>query len=64
VAQLMLGGHSSKAIAQRLQISVETVRVHKKHLYSKLGINSQSELFSVFLRASRAKSLRRPLAMV
>jgi len=48
-----LGGHSSKAIAQRLQISVETVRVHKKHLYSKLGINSQSELFSVFLRASR-----------
>lgn len=54
VAQLMLGGHSSKAIAQRLQISVETVRVHKKHLYSKLGINSQSELFSVFLRASRA----------
>ena len=54
VAQLMLGGHSSKAIAQRLQISVETVRVHKKHLYCKLGINSQSELFSVFLRASRA----------
>ena len=54
VAQLMLSGHSSKAIAQRLQISVETVRVHKKHLYSKLGINSQSELFSVFLRASRA----------
>jgi DNA-binding CsgD family transcriptional regulator len=54
VAQLMLSGHSSKAIAHRLQISVETVRVHKKHLYSKLGINSQSELFSVFLRASRA----------
>ncbi|WP_293764497.1 helix-turn-helix transcriptional regulator [uncultured Aquitalea sp.] len=50
VARLMLGGHSSKAIAGRLSISVETVRVHKKHLYAKLGVNSQSELFSAFLR--------------
>tara|TARA_Y100001001_G_C8010767_1_gene309606 strand:+ start:2680 stop:3486 length:807 start_codon:yes stop_codon:yes gene_type:complete len=48
VSQLMLGGGSTKEIARRLSISVETVRVHKKHLYAKLGINTQAELFSRF----------------
>lgn len=51
VGRLMLSGYSSKTIAQKLGISVETVRVHKKHIYSKLGISSQSELFSIFLHA-------------
>ena len=51
VSRLMLGGYSSKGIAQKLAISVETVKAHKKHIYSKLGINSQSQLFSVFLQA-------------
>ncbi|WP_419307413.1 response regulator transcription factor [Chromohalobacter israelensis] len=51
VSQLMLGGSSTKEIARRLAISVETVRAHKKHLYAKLGINSQSELFSLFWQA-------------
>jgi DNA-binding CsgD family transcriptional regulator len=51
VGRLMLSGYSSKAIAQKLRISVETVRVHKKHMYAKLEINSQSELFSIFLHA-------------
>jgi DNA-binding CsgD family transcriptional regulator len=27
------------------------VKVHRKHMYSKLGIKSQSELFSLFLQA-------------
>jgi DNA-binding CsgD family transcriptional regulator len=54
VSRLMLGGHSSKGIAQRLTISIETVRAHKKHVYSKLGINSQAELFSIFLNAQQA----------
>ena len=53
VSRLMLGGYSSKGIAQKLAISVETVRAHKKHLYAKLGINSQSELFSIFLQAQQ-----------
>ncbi|TVU70075.1 MULTISPECIES: helix-turn-helix transcriptional regulator [Cobetia] len=48
VSQLMLGGCSTKEIARRLGISIETVRAHKKHLYSKLGINTQAELFSRF----------------
>lgn len=49
-ARLMLSGFSSKGIAQRLGISAETVKVHRKHLYSKLGINSQHELFSLFMK--------------
>lgn len=51
VGRLMLSGCSSKEIARKLAISAETVRVHKKHMYSKLGIKSQSELFSIFLQA-------------
>ncbi|WP_018152408.1 helix-turn-helix transcriptional regulator [Leeia oryzae] len=50
ISRLMLSGFSSKGIAQRLGISAETVKVHRKHLYAKLGINSQSELFSLFLK--------------
>ena len=54
VGRLMLSGCSSKEIARKLAISAETVRVHKKHMYSKLGIKSQSELFSIFLQAQNA----------
>lgn len=54
VGRLMLSGCSSKEIARKLMISAETVRVHKKHMYSKLGIKSQSELFSIFLQAQSA----------
>ena len=54
VGRLMLSGCSGKEIARKLDISVETVRVHKKHMYGKLGIKSQSELFSIFLQAQNA----------
>jgi DNA-binding CsgD family transcriptional regulator len=50
IARLMLSGFSSKGIAQRLGISSETVKVHRKHAYSKLNINSQSELFALFMK--------------
>ncbi|MGF6472793.1 DNA-binding NarL/FixJ family response regulator [Paraburkholderia youngii] len=48
VAVLFLRGFSARAIAARLTISFETVRVHRKHVYSKLNVRSQSELFSLF----------------
>ncbi|MFC3390270.1 helix-turn-helix transcriptional regulator [Aidingimonas halophila] len=48
VSQLMLSGCSTKGIARRLDISIETVRSHKKHLYHKLGVSTQSELFALF----------------
>ncbi|MGF6167066.1 DNA-binding CsgD family transcriptional regulator [Pseudomonas moraviensis] len=55
VGRLMLSGCSSKEIARKLEIFVETVKVHKKHMYSKPGINSRSELFSIFAGAERLK---------
>lgn len=49
VAHLMLRGHSIKSSAQSLQISPETVRMHRKNIYTKLAINSQAELFALFI---------------
>ncbi len=48
-ARLLLHGHSTKSMAEKLEISIETIKVHKRNLYTKLDINSQSELFSLFL---------------
>jgi DNA-binding CsgD family transcriptional regulator len=51
IARLVLRGNSSKAIAERLGISPETVKVHRRNLYNKLGISTQPELFSLFIQA-------------
>jgi len=51
VVEYVLKGHSSEAIGKILEISSGTVRIHRKNIYSKLGINSQGELFSQFIRA-------------
>lgn len=59
ISRLMLSGFSSKGIAQRLGISAETVKVHRKHLYSKLGVNSQSELFALFMKDTVRESVVR-----
>jgi DNA-binding CsgD family transcriptional regulator len=50
ISHLILAGFSAKSISSKLSISPETVKVHKKHLYAKLGVESQSELFSMFLQ--------------
>jgi DNA-binding CsgD family transcriptional regulator len=50
VGRFMLSGYSSKEIARKLGISVETIKVHRKHLYAKLNINSQQELFYLFMQ--------------
>lgn len=49
VAHMILRGHSAKSTASELGISPETVRMHRKNLYLKLEINSQSELFARFI---------------
>jgi DNA-binding CsgD family transcriptional regulator len=49
VINRVLHGHSTKTIADRLGISVETVKLHRKHAYAKLEVNSQAELFHLFL---------------
>lgn len=49
IVGLILRGHSSVSIALHLEIAEGTVKNHRKHLYSKLGICSQSELFHLFV---------------
>ena len=49
ISQLLLRGHSSKSIARVLNIAPGTVMVHKRNLFSKLGVTSQYELFSIFI---------------
>ncbi len=50
IAAELLGGLSPAAVATSLKISVSTVRVHIKHIYNKLGVNSQLELMSYLHR--------------
>ncbi|WP_019530006.1 helix-turn-helix transcriptional regulator [Dasania marina] len=49
VAQLILQGHSSKSLAKALDISPSTIKVHRKNIYERLNINTQAELFNLFL---------------
>jgi DNA-binding CsgD family transcriptional regulator len=51
ITRLLLRGFSTKAIARRLRIAPGTVMVHKRNLFSKLGISSQFELFSRFIES-------------
>ena len=45
----VLHGHSTRNVAEKLSISVETVKLHRKHAYAKLEVRSQAELFYLFL---------------
>ncbi|MEG0009192.1 MAG: LuxR C-terminal-related transcriptional regulator [Aeromonas sp.] len=49
VATLLLQGLDTEAIADALAIGAGTVKNHRKHLYGKLRIGSQAELFGFFL---------------
>lgn len=60
VVRLSLSGFSTRAIAERLAISFETVRAHKKHTYAKLGVSSQSELFALFYETGVSEGAWRP----
>ncbi len=51
VAVLVLKGASGQVIADQLGISITTVKTHRKNLYIKLGITTQTELFSLALNA-------------
>lgn len=51
IVDLAIKGHSSKSIAHLLNISEGTVINHKRNVYSKLEISSQSQLFHLFLQA-------------
>jgi DNA-binding CsgD family transcriptional regulator len=49
VIHMILQGHTTKKVADELNIAYETVKLHRKHAYAKLGINTQAELFYTFI---------------
>jgi DNA-binding CsgD family transcriptional regulator len=49
VLELMLRGYSADTTAERLDISLETVRRHRKAIYKKIDVNSQADLFALFI---------------
>jgi DNA-binding CsgD family transcriptional regulator len=51
VLELMLRGYGTEMSATRLNIAVETVRRHRKSIYRKLDVNSQTDLFSLFINS-------------
>ncbi len=44
VLQLIAEGHSSRSIAEKLNISIKTIDIHRAHLKNKLNIHSIAEL--------------------
>ena len=50
VASLVVQGHSTTAIGLILDISPQTVKVHRRNIYRKLNISSQTELFAQFVK--------------
>ncbi|MFD1744995.1 response regulator transcription factor [Rhizobium helianthi] len=51
VAQLVLRGYSLKGAARLLGISPATIKLHRRNVYAKLDVSSQTELFSLFIDA-------------
>lgn len=51
VFQCILHGHSSKSTANKLNIALGTVKIHRRNIYNKLDISSQSELFSLCIQS-------------
>ncbi|MEQ9463979.1 MAG: helix-turn-helix transcriptional regulator [Haliea sp.] len=51
VLELMLRGYGTDTSAARLGIALETVRRHRKSIYRKLDVSSQTDLFSLFINS-------------
>ncbi len=47
IAESIIDGLSYKLIANKYNISIDTVRIHIKSIYRKLKINSKGELFNI-----------------
>jgi DNA-binding NarL/FixJ family response regulator len=52
ILQWLAQGFANKEIAARLGTSVETVRVHVRHIYEKLHVHSRTEAAAKFLKGS------------
>ena len=53
VLQLLVSGHSYKMIAEKLSITLETVRSHIKRIYEKLHVHSATEAAEKYFRNTR-----------
>ena len=49
VVEYMLKGHSAEATGIIMSIAPGTVRIHRRNIYTKLGISSQGGLFAQFI---------------
>jgi DNA-binding NarL/FixJ family response regulator len=50
VALAICNGHKYEEIAEKLHISLSTVKTHSSTIYRKLGINNNRELMQIFLK--------------
>ena len=50
VLQLAVGGNRNRDIANRLYISVETVKAHMKHILEKLGAGDRTQAITIAAR--------------
>lgn len=50
LVQLVLAGHPTRTIAERLGITVGTAKNHRRRIYEKLDITTERELFLQFLQ--------------
>jgi len=48
VLSYMTQGHSEKEIADKMHVSVNTIKSHRKHVYQKLHVRSRSEIMLRF----------------
>ena len=51
VLQLLAEGHTTKEIAERLQVSAKTVDVHRQNMMAKLDLHSIADLTKYAIRA-------------
>jgi pSer/pThr/pTyr-binding forkhead associated (FHA) protein len=58
VFDLLLLGHSEKAVADKLEISRHTVHSHVRKMYRLLGVRSRAELLARFVRQSIRAAVR------
>ncbi|WP_376711363.1 helix-turn-helix domain-containing protein [Pseudochrobactrum lubricantis] len=49
VARMILRGHSNASIANILNITEGTAKLHRSNIYKRLSISSQTELFQLFI---------------
>lgn len=55
IAMRILNGDSTSMIADKLAISGATVKVHRRHIFAKLNISCQAELFALAFRDMRVR---------